>query len=63
MLGEKQQSGNTETLSTHWCGPLSTHWCGPLSYASVVMMARDSQCDWKERQQRVLHDAASGNYR
>ena len=33
-----------------------------MSYASVVMSARDAQCDWKERQQRVLFDAADGNW-
>jgi len=33
-----------------------------VSYASVVMSARDAQCDWKERQQRVLFDAADGNW-
>jgi len=52
-LGEKQQqSVNIESLSTQWSGP--------LSYASVVMSARDAQCDRKERQQRVLFDAADG---
>jgi len=54
VLGEKQHPGNMESLSTEWSGP--------VSYASVVMSACDTQCDWKERQQRVLSDAADGNY-
>ena len=53
-VGEKWQSDNTESLSTVWSGP--------LSYASVVMSTRDTPCDWKERQQRVLFDAATGSY-
>ena len=51
-LKQQQQQGNIDSQSTQWSGP--------LSYASVVMSARDSQCDWKERQQRVLVDAADG---
>jgi len=54
MLGENQQPGNIEPLS-------ATQWCGRLSYASVVMLSRDTECDWKQRQQRVLIDAADGN--
>jgi len=55
MIGDKQPQANTESVSTHWSGP--------TSYASVVMSTCDTQCDWTERQQRVLFDAiADGIY-
>jgi len=50
----EQTSVSDELSSTQWCG-------GPLSYASVVMSARDTQCSWTERQQRMLVDAADGD--
>jgi len=53
MLVDRPQSGQQSTLLTEWSGP--------LSYASIVMLARDTQTDWKERQQRVLLDAADGH--